>query len=71
MPVFLEMFKFIISKIWKYFGKNTFHDDLCTVGLAYLWETTSVLGTKALSLFADDMFELPRAPWIKEVGPLY
>ena len=42
----------------------------CAVGLAYLWETTPVLGTKALPLYADDMFELPGAPWIKEVGPL-
>ena len=42
----------------------------CAVGLAYLWETTPVLGTKALPLYADDMFELPGAPWIKEVGQL-
>ena len=42
----------------------------CAIGLAYLWETTPVLGTKALPLYADDMFELPGAPWIKEVGPL-
>ena len=42
----------------------------CAVVLAYLWETTPVLGTKALPLYADDMFELPGAPWIKEVGPL-
>ena len=42
----------------------------CAVDLAYLWEATPVSGTKALPLYADDMFELPEPPWIKEVGPL-
>ena len=36
-----------------------------TVALAYLWETTPVLGTEALPMYADDEFRLPGAPWIK------
>ena len=36
-------------------------------GLAYLWETTPVLGTKALPLYAKDAFGLPGAPWVKEI----
>ena len=39
-------------------------------GLAYLWETTPVLGMKALPMYAADEFELPGAPWIRLVGPL-
>ena len=39
----------------------------CAVGLAYLWETTPVLGTRALPMYADDEFGLPGAPWIKDV----
>ena len=39
----------------------------CATALAYLWETTPVLGTKALPLYADDEFELPGAPWVKEL----
>ena len=35
------------------------------VALAYLWETTPVLGTEALPMYADDEFRLPGAPWIK------
>ena len=37
----------------------------CTVALAYLWETTPVLGTEALPMYAADEFRLPGAPWIK------
>ena len=39
----------------------------CAVGLAYLWETTPVLATEALPLYAKDQFRLPGAPWIQEV----
>ena len=39
----------------------------CSVGLAYIWETTPVLGTRALPLYADDVDGLPGAPWVKEV----
>ena len=31
--------------------------------LAYLWETTPVIGTEALPIYADDEFRLPGAPW--------
>merc|ERR1712223_219180 len=34
-------------------------------GLAYLWETTPVLGTGALPMYADDEFGLPGAPWVR------
>ena len=36
----------------------------CACGLAYLWETTPVLGTRALPMYADDGFGLPGAPWM-------
>merc|ERR1719270_2395870 len=39
----------------------------CSTGLAYLWETTPVLGTKAAPMYADDAYELPGATWIKVV----
>ena len=42
-----------------------------TFVLAYLWKTTPVLGTKALPMYAADEFELPAAPWIRLVGPLW
>ena len=31
--------------------------------IAYLWETTPVLGTKGLPMYANDEFQLPGAPW--------
>ena len=39
----------------------------CSIALAYLWETTPVLGTRALPLYADDIFGLPGAPWMKNI----
>ena len=39
----------------------------CSTSLAYLWETTPVLGTNALPMYSDDFFKLPGAPWVKEV----
>ena len=42
-------------------------DGRTPVGLAYLWETTPVLGTRALPIYADDMFGLPGAPWVKNI----
>ena len=39
----------------------------CTVGLAYLWETSPVLETEALPLYARNNFELPGAPWITKI----
>ena len=39
----------------------------CAVGVAYLWETTPVLATKALPIYANDEFELPGAPWLIKV----
>ena len=35
--------------------------------LAYLWETTPVLETRGLPLYADDDFQLPGAPWMVKV----
>ena len=31
--------------------------------VAYLWETTPVLGTEALPIYASDEYRLPGAPW--------
>ena len=42
----------------------------CATALAYMWEITPVLGTKALPIYADDEFELPGAPWIKELDKM-
>lgn len=39
----------------------------CSIALAYLWETTPVLGTRALPMYADDIFGLPGAPWMKNI----
>ena len=39
----------------------------CSVGLAYLWETSPVLQMEGLPLYANDSFGLPGAPWIKEI----
>ena len=39
----------------------------CSVGLAYLWETTPVLGTEALPMYASDRFRLPAGPWLAPV----
>ena len=36
----------------------------CSVGLAYLWKTTPVIGTEALPIYADNEFQLPAAPWL-------
>ncbi len=46
----------------------SFERPLCSIALAYLWETTPVLKTKALPIYAKDEFELPAAPWIKEIN---
>lgn len=35
--------------------------------LAYLWETTPVLGTEALPIYADNEFRLPGGPWVLEL----
>ena len=35
--------------------------------LAYLWETTPVLGTEALPIYADNEFRLPGEPWVLEL----
>ena len=45
----------------------------CSVGLAYLWEVTPVLGTAALPMYAKigAPYGLPGAPWVREVGPLF
>ena len=37
--------------------------DVKATALAYLWETTPVIGTEALPIYADDEFRLPGAPW--------
>ena len=37
--------------------------DFKATALAYLWETTPVIGTEALPIYADDEFRLPGAPW--------
>ena len=34
-----------------------------STALAYLWETTPVLGTGALPIYADDEYKFPAAPW--------
>ena len=39
----------------------------CATALAYLWETTPVLATRALPLYADDENGLPGAPWVVNV----
>ena len=31
--------------------------------IAYLWETTPVLGMEALPMYADNDYKLPAAPW--------
>ena len=45
----------------------------CSVGLAYLWEVTPVLGTAALPMYSKigAPYGLPGAPWVREVGPLF
>ena len=49
----------------------------CSVGLAYLWEVTPVLGTSALPMYSTVRYDgvfvglgLPGAPWVRKVGPL-
>jgi len=49
----------------------------CSVGLAYLWEVTPVLGTSALPMYSTVTYDgvfvglgLPGAPWVRKVGPL-
>ena len=37
--------------------------DYKATAVAYLWETTPVIGTEALPIYADDEFRLPGAPW--------
>ena len=37
--------------------------DTNSTALAYLWETTPVLGTGALPIYANDEYEFPAAPW--------
>ena len=38
--------------------------NMSTIALAYLWETTPVLGTEALPIYADNVYKLPGAPWM-------
>lgn len=40
----------------------------CTKALSYLWEETPVRTTMGLPMYAADGFQLPGAPWIKEVS---
>ena len=37
--------------------------DYPSTALAYLWETTPVLGTEALPIYANNEYKLPAAPW--------
>ena len=37
--------------------------DAYATSIAYLWETTPVLGTEALPIYADNQYRLPAAPW--------
>ncbi len=37
--------------------------ESCSTGFAYLWNETPVLGTEALTIYADNAFHLPAAPW--------
>ena len=41
--------------------------DNSATGLAYLWNETPVLGTKALSIYAEDEYALPGGPWQYDV----
>ena len=41
--------------------------NLETIALAYLWETTPVLGTEALPIYADNIYKLPSAPWMTTI----
>ena len=36
----------------------------CSIALAYAWQTTPVLGTAALPIYATDEYKLPGAPWV-------
>ena len=45
-----------------------FQVDAKASALAYLWETTPVLGTEALPIYANDEFKLPGAPWMIELN---
>ena len=39
----------------------------CATGLAYQWYETPVIGTEALTIYADNEFHLPAAPWASKV----
>ena len=39
----------------------------CSIGIAYLWETTPVLATEGLPIYAADQFSLPAAPWMRPI----
>ena len=39
----------------------------CSIGLAYLWETTPVTEMEGLPIYAADQFRLPAAPWLREI----
>jgi len=41
--------------------------ESCATGFAYLWNETPVLGTEALSIYADNEAHLPAAPWKTKV----
>ena len=45
-----------------------FQIDAQASALAYLWETTPVLGTEALPIYANNEFKLPGAPWMIELN---
>ncbi len=44
-----------------------FQVDATVTTFAYLWETTPVLGTEALPIYADNKYKLPGAPWIMDI----
>lgn len=39
----------------------------CATGLAYQWYETPIFGTEALTIYADNEFHLPAAPWTTKV----
>ena len=58
------MFQKISSSVSVTNQSLSFKVDLSTIAVAYLWETTPVLGTEALPIYANNEFKLPGAPWM-------
>ena len=74
LKIFFSLVKFISKCLFQFPGRvdvsgkslSMFIPE-CSKALAYLWETTPVLGENTLPIYSEDEFKMPAAPWVKEV----